>query len=74
MNSNWSVISSPSAGWRSKTKVKQYNAVAASCHIAIKTEPQHYNSLIDLVNEIPKFKPEDHWSCIAHLSAEDMLN
>ena len=20
-----------------------------------------------------KFKPEDHWSCIAHLSAEDML-
>ena len=19
------------------------------------------------------FKPEDHWSCIAHLSAEDML-
>ena len=19
-------------------------------------------------------KPEDHWSCIAHLSAEDMLN
>ena len=21
-----------------------------------------------------KLKPEDHWSCIAHLSAEDMLN
>ena len=21
-----------------------------------------------------KQKPEDHWSCIAHLSAEDMLN
>ena len=20
-----------------------------------------------------KIKPEDHWSCIAHLSAEDML-
>ena len=20
-----------------------------------------------------KVKPEDHWSCIAHLSAEDML-
>ena len=19
------------------------------------------------------FKPEDHWSCIAHMSAEDML-
>ena len=19
-------------------------------------------------------RPEDHWSCIAHLSAEDMLN
>ena len=21
----------------------------------------------------PKFAPEDHWSCIAHLSAEDLL-
>ena len=23
--------------------------------------------------QITLFKPEDHWSCIAHLSAEDML-
>ena len=22
---------------------------------------------------IKQYKPEDHWSCIAHLSAEDML-
>ena len=25
------------------------------------------------INNI-KLEPEDHWSCIAHLSAEDMLN
>ena len=28
------------------------------------------NSFIWLVGRV---KPEDHWSCIAHLSAEDML-
>ena len=26
----------------------------------------------DYINQLRK--PEDHWSCIAHLSAEDMLN
>ena len=25
------------------------------------------------VGNIPYSKPEDHWPCIAHLSAEDML-
>ena len=25
------------------------------------------------MKNIAKHKPEDHWSCIAHLSAEDML-
>ena len=40
----------------------------------------HFNSLISqcyFYKEIMipyTIKPEDHWSCIAHLSAEDMLN
>ena len=25
------------------------------------------------MSEIPKSKPEDHWSCITHLIAEDVL-
>ena len=29
-----------------------------------------YNSINELC---PNFKPDDNWSCIAHLSAEDML-
>ena len=30
----------------------------------------------ELIGELPQkwtFKPEDHWSCVAHLSADDML-
>ena len=27
----------------------------------------------DVNNVVHKTKPEDHWSCIAHLIAEDML-
>ena len=27
----------------------------------------------EALNECKNIKPEDHWSCIAHLSAEDML-
>ena len=35
---------------------------AFSCH-----------NVISRKNVLIFYKPEDHWSCIAHLSAEDML-
>ena len=44
--------------------VSQFHADTHSVYLVYK---------IDFVRDDDNNKPEDHWSCIAHLSAEDML-
>ena len=52
------------------------NIVSKSCTYFVNnilSFKHFYDNIEGMLNWSMIFQPEDHWSCIAHLSAEDML-